>query len=221
MYKIDQQIYIFGYGSTSHQILYVLNKQGLNVTGYIVDDTFQIKKENSVQDNVFTTQRFFECLPTSHSNISMHVAIGYAQLNQIRANKVEYFKNMNFILLNIIDQNVSIKSVINPNTNCLILSGTSIDVNCVIGSNVAIKSNVTISHDNIIGDNVFIANGVTTGGHVSIGKNSFVGLGSVVNDHIAIAENCFIGSGCVVNKDTESGYIYVGNPARKLRPIEQ
>ena len=221
MHKIDKQIYIFGYGSTSDQILYVLNKQGLNVAGYIVDDTFQIKKENSAQDNIFTTQRFIECLPTSHSNISMHVAIGYAGLNQIRANKAEYFKSMNFNLINIIDQNVSIKSVINPNTNCLILSGTLIDVNCVIGSNVSIKSNVTISHDNVIGDNAFIANGVTTGGHVSIGKNSFVGLGSVVNDHIAIAENCFIGSGSVVNRDTESGYIYVGNPARKLRPIEK
>ena len=46
---------------------------------------------------------------------------------------------------------------------------------------------------------------------VSIGANSTIICGVTLN------EGAFIGAGSVVTKDAESGYLYYGNPAKKIR----
>ena len=38
---------------------------------------------------------------------------------------------------------------------------------------------------------------------------------------VTIHDNVVVGAGSVVTKDLESGYIYVGNPAKKLRAIKK
>lgn len=92
---------------------------------------------------------------------------------------------------------------------------TSIGTGCQIGSLNNIGHNCTVGTYNVF------AAGVILNGGVSTGINCWFGSGSVVKHYTSICDNVVLGHGTVVTKDiTESG-IYVGNPARFLKPIEE
>ena len=55
---------------------------------------------------------------------------------------------------------------------------------------------------------------------ISIGTGSWLGSGVTVLPGCAIGLGCVIGAGAVVNRDCESGWLYAGVPARKVRRLE-
>ncbi len=52
---------------------------------------------------------------------------------------------------------------------------------------------------------------------VSIGDNVWIGMAAIVLDGSDIKDESIIGAGCVFKGTTESGRVYVGNPARMLK----
>ena len=54
-------------------------------------------------------------------------------------------------------------------------------------------------------------------GGVWIGENSYLAPGSVIRNQIHIGKESMIGMGSVVVKNVEGGYVYMGNPARKVK----
>lgn len=72
----------------------------------------------------------------------------------------------------------------------------------------------------IIGDEVTIGHGVILHG-CEIKNNCLIGMGSIVLDNSIIEPWVFLGAGSLVppGKVLESGYLYVGSPAQKVRPI--
>jgi carbonic anhydrase/acetyltransferase-like protein (isoleucine patch superfamily) len=72
----------------------------------------------------------------------------------------------------------------------------------------------------------------TIGSNVSIGHNAIVhgctvednvliGMGSIVMDNAVVQKNCIVAAGSVVLENTvcESGYIYAGVPAKKVKAL--
>ncbi len=73
----------------------------------------------------------------------------------------------------------------------------------------------------------------TIGKHVSVGHNAIVhgctlhdeclvGMGAIVMDHAVVQTHAIVAAGAVVLENTvvESGYIYAGVPAKKVKKIE-
>lgn len=56
-------------------------------------------------------------------------------------------------------------------------------------------------------------------GEVTIGSNVFIGMNAIVLPDVHIGDNVIIGAGSVVTHDCESGWVYGGNPAKKLMPL--
>ena len=56
-----------------------------------------------------------------------------------------------------------------------------------------------------------------------IGNRCLIGMGSIVTDNAIIEDRVMIGSGSLVppNKRLESGYLYLGNPVIKKRPLSE
>lgn len=72
----------------------------------------------------------------------------------------------------------------------------------------------------IIGDDVTIGHqamlhGCTIGNRVLIGMKSMIMDGAVVEDEVIVAAGATVSPGKVL----ESGYVYMGTPAKKVRPI--
>ena len=72
----------------------------------------------------------------------------------------------------------------------------------------------------IIGDDVVIGHRAILHGCI-IGDRVLVGNGAIINDGAVIEDELIVGAGCVVppRKTLQSGFVYVGNPCRQLRPI--
>lgn len=72
----------------------------------------------------------------------------------------------------------------------------------------------------LIGDDVTIGHKVMLHG-CTLGSRILVGMGAIIMDGAIVENDVFIGAGTLVppNKTLESGYLYVGNPMKKARPL--
>ncbi len=71
-----------------------------------------------------------------------------------------------------------------------------------------------------IGDDVTIGHKVTLHG-CEVGNRVLIGMGSIVMDGVVIEDEVVLGAGSLVppGKRLESGYLYVGSPAKQARPL--
>lgn len=106
------------------------------------------------------------------------------------------------------------------------------DVNAVrIGarSNIQDGSVLHVTHQSdynpagyplLIGEDVTVGHKAMLHGCV-IGNRVLVGMGSILLDGAIIEDDVMIGAGSLVTpgKRLESGYLYVGSPARQIRPL--
>lgn len=100
------------------------------------------------------------------------------------------------------------------------------DVNSItIGNKVNIQDNAVIhctyqKAATLIGNNVSIGHTAIVHG-CTLYDNVLVGMGAIVMDHAVVHENVLIGAGSVVleNSVLESGFIYAGSPAKKIKEL--
>lgn len=133
-------------------------------------------------------------------------------------------------------------------SDCWIADNATIVGDVVLGNNCSVWFNAVIRGDvNFIkiGDRTNIQDGAVIhctyqkastviGNDVSIGHNALVhgcelkdhvliGMGAIVMDHVLVEEYCIIAAGSVVLENTvcESGYLYAGTPAKKIKTITE
>lgn len=101
------------------------------------------------------------------------------------------------------------------------------DVNkIIIGDRVNIQDGAVVHgssgrSDTILGNDVSIGHRAIVHGCVIKGR-ALVGMGAIILDDAIIEENVIIAAGAVVVQGTvcESGYLYAGIPAKKIKAIE-
>ena len=108
------------------------------------------------------------------------------------------------------------------------------DINSIrigAGTNVQDLSVLHVSHKSswdpagaplIIGSNVTIGHNVILHG-CTIEDECLIGMGSIVMDKVLVQKHVMLGAGSLVpeGKVLESGYLYLGSPARKLRKLTE
>jgi len=72
----------------------------------------------------------------------------------------------------------------------------------------------------VIGDDVTVGHKCMLHG-CQLGNRILVGMGAIIMDGAVVQDDVFIGAGTLVppNKVLESGFLYVGNPMQKKRPL--
>ncbi|MHB8206131.1 gamma carbonic anhydrase family protein [Mucilaginibacter sp.] len=131
-------------------------------------------------------------------------------------------------------------------SDCYIAENATIVGDVIMGDNCSVWFNAVIRgdvHYIRIGNNTNIQDGVVIhcsyqyaatniGNNVSVGHNALVhgcilhdhvliGMGAIVMDHAVVEEFVIIAAGSVVLEKTicESGYLYAGTPAKKIKPL--
>jgi carbonic anhydrase/acetyltransferase-like protein (isoleucine patch superfamily) len=108
------------------------------------------------------------------------------------------------------------------------------DVNHILigaGTNVQDGSVLHVSHRSTtdpdgaplqVGANVTIGHKVILHG-CSIGDECLIGMGCIVMDHVEIGKHVLLGAGSLVpeGRRLDSGHLYLGSPARKVRRLSE
>jgi len=104
--------------------------------------------------------------------------------------------------------------LIGPGTNVYGHGGVSIGSHSMLGGNITLSSaNYACRLSSIpFQYQGYALKPVKISSNVWIGNNSVI-LGATIN------ENVIVGAGSVVTSDLESGFVYAGNPARKIKEI--
>jgi len=101
------------------------------------------------------------------------------------------------------------------------------DVNSIhMGNYVNVQDGAVIhatyeKSKSLIGNYVSIGHNAIVHGAI-IGNNVLVGMGAIIMDNTVVNENVLIAAGAVVlgDKELESGFIYAGTPAKKIKPLD-
>ena len=126
--------------------------------------------------------------------------------------------------------------------NCTIVGDVTIGHHCSIWFNAVVRGDVnyikignyTNIQDNVTIHGTYLMNGTDIGNYVNIGHNALVhgckvhdyvliGMGAIVMDKAEIQSKVIIAAGAVVleNSICESGYLYAGVPAKKIKPLTE
>ena len=73
-----------------------------------------------------------------------------------------------------------------------------------------------------IGNDVVIGHRAVLHG-CTVGNRILIGNGAIVNDGAVIEDEVIVGAGCMVppGKTLASGFVYVGNPCKQMRPLSE
>ncbi len=149
--------------------------------------------------------------------VAMFVAIGYHELNSVRARKCEEAKAKGYKLISYVSPRADHGPWLEIGENCLILDGVGIQPGVSIGSNVSIWNNVLIGHHSVIQDHCWLAAGATLGGLVDLGERSFVGLNATIGGELSIGRDCFLGAGTLILKCAPDRSVFVAPGTDKFR----
>ena len=124
--------------------------------------------------------------------------------------------------------------------NATIVGDATIGAHCSVWFNAVIRADVnyirigdyTNIQDGVVIHCTYEKNGTDIGNYVNIGHKAIVhgcivhdyvliGMGAIVMDRVVIESNVIIAAGAVVLEGThcESGFLYAGIPAKKIKPL--
>lgn len=90
-----------------------------------------------------------------------------------------------------------------------------------IGDHVSITNSQFITHDGGVwifrkkNPKIDVFKKVNIGSNVFIGANCIIMLGAIIEDNVVV------GAGSIVTKKLQSGYVYAGIPAKKIKTIDE
>jgi len=132
----------------------------------------------------------------------MFVALSYARMNKVRAEKYHQAKNSGYELASYVSSRCSFLTDNPVGDDCFILEDNTIQPFVKIGNNVTLWSGNHIGHDSVIEDHCFLASHIVVSGNVRIQPYCFIGVNATLRNSTQIAPETLIGAGAIITKDT-------------------
>lgn len=200
------QIVIFGTGEIAQlAYFYFTHDSSHEVAAFTVDSDF-METDSFCDLPVIPFDNLEENY--SPSNFQMFVAISYAKINRVRAEKYAQAKSKGYSLVSYVSTKATSWNDLNIGDNCFILEDNTIQPFAKIGNNVILWSGNHIGHHVQIGNHCFITSHVVISGGVTIQEHCFVGVNATIRDHVNIAPSCVIGAGGLILENTVENGVY-------------
>lgn len=212
---MNKPLIIFGTGKIAEVVAYyAMQECGLTVACFTVDsghkqaDTFLGKPVIA-----------FEELPIRYpaEQYNMFVAVGYHNLNKLRAEKCSSAKALGYHLISVVSPNSALAKNIVYGENCFIMPPCIIHPCVQLGNNVFVWSGAMIGHHSVIADHCWFTSNCNIGGNVLMGQNCFVALNATVGHSVRIGNLCFLGANTLVTKDLENEKVVIAESSKPIK----
>jgi sugar O-acyltransferase (sialic acid O-acetyltransferase NeuD family) len=146
-------------------------------------------------------------------SFDMYVAVGYKDINNVRARIYSQAKEKEYELVSYISSKCTYWGEA-IGDNCFIFEDNTIQPFVSIGNNVVMWSGNHIGHHSTIGNHCFISSHVVVSGNCRIGDYCFIGVNATIRDSISIGNSCIIGAGSLIMKSTNDKELFISNRTR-------
>ena len=209
-----QRVVLFGNASVATTLCIELtHDSGYDVAGFTVDQEY-LKEDRLLGLPVVPFDKAANFYPPDRHH--MIVAVGFVQVNRLRAERCRMAKKMGFRLLSYVSSKTTTWPDLVLGENCMISSNCVINPFAEIGDDVYLGAGSIIGHHTLIKDHCFVASGVVIAGGVTVEPYSFLGTGSVIRNRVTIARGSVIGAGSVILEDTKKNGVYMADSAEAL-----
>lgn len=212
---MKKKLVIFGIGKIAEVVFYYAKHEcNYNVTGFCVDEQYKTSDTfNGLPvvgfDNV---EQAFP--PSLHD---MFIAVGYHDLNRLRAAKCSEALSKGYELVSVISSLANVPKNVTLGHNCFIMPPAIIHPCVTLKNNVFVWSGTLVGHHSIVEDNCWLTSSCNIGGNVHIGANTFMAINATIGHSVNVGANCFIGSNALVTKDLEDEKVVIMESTKPLR----
>jgi sugar O-acyltransferase (sialic acid O-acetyltransferase NeuD family) len=206
------KLVIFGAGDIARLAHYYFTRDSEHqVAAFTVDQKY-LEGESFLELPMIAFEGVANLYPPQE--YKMFVALSYAKMNRLRAQKYYQAKGLGYDLVSYVSSRCSFLTDYPVGDNCFILEDNTIQPFVKIGNNVTLWSGNHIGHDSIIEDHCFLASHIVVSGHVHIQPYCFIGVNATLRNSITIARETLIGAGAVIMKDTVECGVYLPERAK-------
>lgn len=211
----SRELIIIGASGHAKVVIDIIEKQGVARISMIVDDNADLHGHEFYGYRIMGDRNDL-LTREGNSRIECLIAIGN---NQNRAELAAWAVSHGLRLASpAIHPSAQIGRGVLIAEGSVLMAGSVVNSDTVIGFNVIVNTGATIDHDCRIGDNTHIAPNATLCGNIVLGQNTLIGAGAVIHPNITIGSNVVVGAGSTVLRDIPNGTTVVGTPARIIRP---
>lgn len=158
-------------------------------------------------------------LPKYKENVKLAIGIGGFTSNKLRRTVFDSLTASGYEIVNLIHHSAIVPSSVFMGVGNVIFAGVVINPEVQIGSDNVICTSSSIDHETVIDDHTLISAGVTIGGYTHIQDEVLIAIGATVVSGVTITSKTLVGAGAVVIKSIEDPGVYIGSPAKLLRPL--
>ena len=148
---------------------------------------------------------------------AMFVALGYQELNALRAAKCAEAKSKGYTLVSYVHPQSGLPRDCEYGENCFIMNNVLIHPRVRLGNDVFIWSGAMIGHHSTIGDHCWLTSCANISGAVTVGKSCFFAVNATVGHNVVIGDECFLGANALVTKCTENRQVFLGESTKPFR----
>ncbi|MCU7835992.1 MAG: acetyltransferase [gamma proteobacterium symbiont of Taylorina sp.] len=208
-----QKLIIYGNGRIA-KIIYQFVKKQFDVVAFTVDRDLIAEVEVELLPLIPFDEIQDIYSPQEHK---MLIAVGYVQMNVIRAQKYTEAKEKGYEFSNYIHPSVDMHENIVIGDNNIILEHVSIQPYVKLGNSNFIWSNVVVAHGSRLGNTNWLTSGVVISGDVTIKSNCFLGVNATIGHNITLENENFIGANTLITKSTKEKEVFVSRDGEKFR----
>jgi sugar O-acyltransferase (sialic acid O-acetyltransferase NeuD family) len=212
---MSKEIIIFGTGKIADVIqFYMREESGMKVAAFTVDGQYITETEfNGLP--VVPFEGIEQVYPPD--KYSFFVAIGYHDLNAVRAEKIKIVEEKGYEVISYIHPDSSAPKDLVHGKNCFIMNNVCIHPRVILGDNVFIWSGTLIGHHSVIGNDCWLTSCCNISGNVTVGNNAFIAVNATVAHSVTIGNNCFLGANTLVTKNLEDDKVVICESSKPIK----
>lgn len=209
------KLVVFGAGDIARLARFYFERDSEHeVAAFTVDEEYR-QADTFLDLPLVSFEKVVEYYPPQE--YKMFVALSYARMNKLRAEKYDLSKQKGYELVSYVSSRCTFLTDHPIGDNCFILEDNTIQPFVQIGNNVTLWSGNHIGHDVVIEDHCFLASQIVVSGYVRIRNNCFIGVNATIRNAITIAAETLVGAGAVIMKDTVPKGVYLPQRAELFK----
>jgi sugar O-acyltransferase (sialic acid O-acetyltransferase NeuD family) len=178
------KLIIFGAGDIARLAHYYFTRDSQHQVVAFTADQKYLKEESFLELPLVAFENVAKLY--SPQNYKMFVALSYAKMNKVRAEKYYEAKQLGYELVSYVSTRCSFLTDYPVGENCFILEDNTIQPFVRIGNNVTLWSGNHIGHDSTIEDHCFLASHIVVSGYVHIHPFCFIGVNATLRNSIDV-----------------------------------